>query len=114
MVFSAWQPSKEEIVALQAGAMVWLMQRGAFIPEMALQVGRQEDVVPVDVLREAVSPPKIEQELINRVTEERRKKVREEKLRDWGLVLLGAAFYAFGAALALLGLWGFCRLVVAL
>lgn len=49
MVFSAWTPSKEELSLLQDGKPVWLIQRGAHIPEMVMSVGEEQFVVPKDV-----------------------------------------------------------------
>jgi hypothetical protein len=55
LVFSAWAPSPEELELLSGGHPLWLIQRGPFIPEMTLRVGSQENVVPHDMMRAAVT-----------------------------------------------------------
>ena len=70
LVFTPWQPSPEEIQALEAGAFLWLVQRGTYIPEMSMMVGMQADVVPRDLQLEAledVSPDR--QRLIENLLE---------------------------------------------
>lgn len=54
LVFSAWQPSPEELQDLLRGSYVWLVQRGPMIPEMTMQVGQEQDVIPGDVRLRAI------------------------------------------------------------
>jgi len=54
LVFSAWQPSPEELQDLLRGSYVWLVQRGPLIPEMTMQVGQEQDVIPSDVRLRAI------------------------------------------------------------
>ncbi len=53
LVWSCWNPSPEDIVKLAAGEPLWLIQRGPFIPEMSMRVGKQEDTIPVNFMRAA-------------------------------------------------------------
>ena len=52
-VFSAWVPSPEDLDALKKGEPLWLVQRGDYIPEMHMVVGRRDTVVPVEFSLEA-------------------------------------------------------------
>lgn len=82
MVFSAWQASPEEIQKLKDGFPLWLIQRGTHIPEMTLVVAEKAEIVPRDIIIEAVS----------RENEDTEEMVRKHKLeiaitRKWGNVL---------------------------
>lgn len=55
LVFSAWTPSPEELAALAKGSPLWLVQRGPYIPDMTLRVGAEFDVIPHDLMRDAVA-----------------------------------------------------------
>jgi hypothetical protein len=49
LVFTCWEPSEEERKDILIGKPLWVIQRGSFIPEMVLQIGDQNMVVPNDV-----------------------------------------------------------------
>lgn len=55
LVFSGWLPSKEDLQALQRGEPLWLVQRGEYIPEMHMIVGKKEAVVPFEIGKQAAA-----------------------------------------------------------
>lgn len=55
LVFTCWTPSPEELELLKSGLPVWLIQRGPFIPDMSMRVGKQEEVIPHNLIAAAVS-----------------------------------------------------------
>lgn len=48
---SAWEPSAEELEALQAGARVWVTTWGAGLPPVAVTVGDRPPYLPPDKVR---------------------------------------------------------------
>ena len=54
LVFSAWTPSPEELAAMAAGSPVWLVQRGPYIPDMTMRVGKEFDIIPHDLMKSAI------------------------------------------------------------
>ena len=54
LVFSAWTPSPEELAAINGGSPVWLVQRGPYIPDMAMRVGSELEVIPHDLVKHAI------------------------------------------------------------
>lgn len=57
LVFTAWTPSPEETEQIKRGKLVWLIQRGGYIPEMTMIVGDESNVVPVDIKLEGMVGP---------------------------------------------------------
>lgn len=53
LVFSAWRPSPEEQLMLQAGKPVWVVMRGSIVPEFLLTVGDRNQVVPPEIIKRA-------------------------------------------------------------
>ena len=57
LVFTAWTPSPEETEQIKRGKLVWLIQKGGYIPEMTMIVGDESNVVPTDIKLEGMVGP---------------------------------------------------------
>lgn len=90
MVFSCWTPSKEELVKINSGLPVWLIQRGPSIPEMTMLVGDRSEVIPRDFMLEAINEtPRKEDEMVQNLEKQRLERVRwQEQNRLFAKVFL--------------------------
>lgn len=94
LVFTAWQPTPEELRELLKGSLIWIVQRGPYIPEMTVRVGEERDVIPGNLRLNAATEEPQERAVA------RWKKDREIQRQDviYGRWLLGllAAVLVFG------------------
>jgi hypothetical protein len=93
MVFSAWRPSPEELVAMTQGRSVWVVIRGELVPEFHLTVGDRAQVIPPEVIRKAAKQQA-------QVNSPQAKAYKARSRREAVLVEALAYFYAFVALAA--------------
>ena len=85
MVFSAWEPSPEDIEKFKMGHPLWLIQKGIAVPEMTMLVATRNEVVPASYTREAVDIAKYD-----KVIHETRSQRQKDAHTFWvGLSVLG-------------------------
>ncbi len=106
MIFSSWRPSREEMLALNAGKPVWVVIRGELVPEFTLAVGDRNEVVPPEIIRRAQRQDAIikSEEGQAAITQDNRKRALVEVIA-W-LYLAGSVAAVVGGALIIWRLLG--------
>lgn len=109
LVFTAWVPSPEETEHIKKGKLIWLIQRGGYIPEMTLIVGDESNVVPADIKLEGMVGPDKNLQMIDRAVAKRYDQNPIYRAIAYGVIFLTGLVLVVAAASAVSRMMHFLR-----